>query len=341
MLCSRCKKPHEEITKWCDPCKEKKREYSNKNKEKARQYYEDNRKKELERARQYRENNPDYQRQYYEANREDIRERDRQYYEANRENILERGRQYREENIEDIRERNRQYYEANRENILKRDRQYIASVHGTFMKMRQSARRRDIIFELTEDFVGNETDKPCFYCGEETTNTKRNGLDRLDNDIGYIPTNVVSCCWTCNQMKSCLDPTTFIERCSQISLHNGYKGKITENWDTVKGMTYAKYKKLIKRDIEITKDHYDTLRNGNCTYCGRSAINGHMNGIDRVNNNIGYTLENCVSCCGDCNFAKHVSTSEDFIMKCVLISSREHNIPEGIERQVKMFQKRK
>lgn len=330
MLCSKCKKPHEEITKWCRSCKEYKRKEHNKYKEKALQRYENNKEYILEQQRQYRE-----------ANKEKKAKIDRRYYEANKEKKAEYDRQYREINKEKLKEQNQQYYEANKEYIQEYKRQYYASVHGTFMKIKQSAKDRNLSFELTEDFIGNETDKSCFYCGEETTLEKRNSLDRLDNSKGYTERNVVSCCGTCNKMKECLDPLTFVERCSQVSLHNGYKGQITENWNTIKGTTYTKYKKIVKRDIEITKDHYDTLRNNNCTYCGRSAINGHKNGIDRVNNNIGYTLENCVSCCGDCNFAKYMSTFEDFIMKCVLISSREHNIPEGIERQVKTIQKRK
>jgi len=42
-------------------------------------------------------------------------------------------------------------------------------------------------------------DAPCHYCGGEVT--QRLGLDRVDNDKGYIPGNVVQCCLTCNHMK--------------------------------------------------------------------------------------------------------------------------------------------
>jgi len=38
-----------------------------------------------------------------------------------------------------------------------------------------------------------------------------------------------------------------------------------------------------------------------------------VNGIDRVINTVGYSKENCVPCCGTCNFAKHKSTYEEFI----------------------------
>lgn len=38
-----------------------------------------------------------------------------------------------------------------------------------------------------------------------------------------------------------------------------------------------------------------------------------MNGIDRVDNNKGYTLNNCVPCCKTCNQAKHRLSQEYFI----------------------------
>lgn len=37
-----------------------------------------------------------------------------------------------------------------------------------------------------------------------------------------------------------------------------------------------------------------------------------INGIDRIDSNIGYTKENSVSCCKFCNFAKHTMSESDF-----------------------------
>lgn len=38
-------------------------------------------------------------------------------------------------------------------------------------------------------------------------------------------------------------------------------------------------------------------------------------GIDRVDNSVGYTIENCVPCCTSCNFMKGKMTKDDFIEK--------------------------
>ncbi|ABT15204.1 Srd anti-sigma factor [Paramecium bursaria Chlorella virus NY2A] len=340
MLCIRCNKPHNELTKTCRPCKDYQRQYREENKEhileKARQYYEENKEEIQEKKRQYREENKEHilekARQYYEENKEEIQEKNRQYYEDNKDKI----RQYREDNKDKILEYKRQYYEDNREKI----QQYRASVHGKFVQIQAGARQRGLLFDLVENDVGNITDDPCFYCGEETTLDTRNGLDRLDNDVGYTVGNVVSCCGTCNYMKRCLDPMTFVERCAQVAFHNGHEGRTTEYWDIIKGHMYDDYKSRMNKDFDLTKEQYYNFHDGDCVYCGRESANGHMNGIDRVNNDIGYTVDNCVSCCGDCNYAKGSSTVEDFIAKCVMIASRTHDIPENIPRQVKMILRR-
>jgi len=53
-----------------------------------------------------------------------------------------------------------------------------------------------------------------------------------------------------------------------------------------------------------------------CYYCSQEKTDEYFIGIDRVDNNEGYILENCVSCCGMCNFMKSAFIQEDFIQKC-------------------------
>jgi hypothetical protein len=40
--------------------------------------------------------------------------------------------------------------------------------------------------------------RPCYICKKEFSN----GLDRIDNNIGYTEKNVYPCCFDCNRMKS-------------------------------------------------------------------------------------------------------------------------------------------
>lgn len=73
--------------------------------------------------------------------------------------------------------------------------------------------------------------------------------------------------------------------------------------------------------FDLTVNQFYNLTQGNCYYCGsppnqkREACNGLylFNGIDRVDNETGYTLSNCVTCCKRCNYAKKAMTQRDFM----------------------------
>jgi hypothetical protein len=59
--------------------------------------------------------------------------------------------------------------------------------------------------------------------------------------------------------------------------------------------------------FDLSLDDFRVLTSGNCYYCGKTPdkywkTNTYSfpylyNGVDRVDNSIGYNLENCVSCC--------------------------------------------
>ncbi len=75
-------------------------------------------------------------------------------------------------------------------------------------------------------------------------------------------------------------------------------------------------------DFNLSKEQARKLFEGNCFYCGiaptisytNSNLSGKYawNGIDRKDNSKGYIIENCVSCCKMCNFAKSNYSLEDF-----------------------------
>lgn len=61
------------------------------------------------------------------------------------------------------------------------------------------------IFELTKEEFRFLITQNCYYCGieplQENMGFKYNGLDRINNDNGYVTENIVTCCRTCNVMK--------------------------------------------------------------------------------------------------------------------------------------------
>lgn len=62
-------------------------------------------------------------------------------------------------------------------------------------KYRKSDAGKGLSNDLTNEFVQALLELPCDYCG--TTEDPR-GLDRLDNSLGHLQSNVVPCCALCN-----------------------------------------------------------------------------------------------------------------------------------------------
>ncbi len=105
--------------------------------------------------------------------------------------------------ISDKRKQKRQYSD-NIQEIREKERKASYSLGGRFSHAKSQAKQREIEFTLTKEQFGIAISKPCFYCdnllGQKSVSGS--GLDRLDSNLGYTESNVVSCCIICNQMKS-------------------------------------------------------------------------------------------------------------------------------------------
>lgn len=95
-----------------------------------------------------------------------------------------------------------------------------------------------------------------------------------------------------------------------------------------------------KRNLEWKLDKASSvaLILSSCHYCGSPPANkikgsrGSVfayNGIDRVNNSDGYTVENTVSCCSICNHAKH-TLSSDVFTEWILKAANHLNAANGL-----------
>lgn len=95
---------------------------------------------------------------------------------------------------------------------------------------------------------------------------------------------------------------------------------------TMSGITrhlnsYKAGARIRKMEFNLTFDEFYILSKSNCIYCNsepsirKFSTSKHtflLNGIDRVDNNKGYTKENSVSCCEHCNRAKRMMTLDEY-----------------------------
>lgn len=75
-----------------------------------------------------------------------------------------------------------------------------------------------------------------------------------------------------------------------------------------------KYKvnaRLKSREFSLTVSEFQRLVTSSCHYCG--DIPQILHGIDRKDNSLGYTTNNCVSCCKRCNYAKATESYDSFV----------------------------
>lgn len=88
---------------------------------------------------------------------------------------------------------------------------------------------------------------------------------------------------------------------------------------------FGRYEKQAARrgyEYSLTKEQLWDLCQQKCFYCGsepyqkvnvsKSDSSLMYNGLDRIDNSKGYTIENVVPCCGVCNLAKRAMSSEEF-----------------------------
>lgn len=99
----------------------------------------------------------------------------------------------------------------------------------------QSAKARGLVFTLTKEEFRILTKSDCYYCGRppETVGIFNpnsygayiyNGVDRVDNNHGYLLSNTVPCCWRCNDAKHTQPQEEFIGWIKKAFIHLSTKG---------------------------------------------------------------------------------------------------------------------
>lgn len=104
----------------------------------------------------------------------------------------------------------------NEQSILKR----------LFNGYKTDAKRRNYSFRLTFKGFKKLIERNCYYCKAEPSSKAFkdtphievliNGIDRLNNNSGYVSGNCVPCCSVCNKMKGTLSFASFMEKIESI-----------------------------------------------------------------------------------------------------------------------------
>ncbi len=125
-----------------------------------------------------------------------------------------------------------------------------------FRAYEASAKTKKIEFKIDINLFKDICSQKCFFCGVEpskkfnvylTANGKPrkhcqiknnnmvaielrtifvNGIDRFDNDVGYLPSNLVACCSDCNYLKTNRHGMDFLAKIKQIYLHTNTGGSL-------------------------------------------------------------------------------------------------------------------
>ena len=202
--------------------------------------------------------------------------------------------------------------------------------------VQKNAYIRGLLFTITESDFEKCVIQPCYYCGFYST-TRLNGIDRIDNNKGYVLANCLSCCTMCNVIKNTQHPIEFLDKvnaiCNYYITREPNSSVIIEKWKSYLSSsprsTYATYiVKSKEREIEflLSEKEYTALIQGICYLCGITNLINHTNGIDRIDSRIRcYSIDNSKTCCGHCNTMKGILSYTDFIDKCIQINKQKCN----------------
>jgi hypothetical protein len=102
-----------------------------------------------------------------------------------------------------------------------------------YYNYKRTAKRRGLVFALSEEEARTLFTSDCYYCGEKpsrkvtssgsTYGTLFNGIDRKDNGLGYVSDNVVPCCTACNYFKVGRNHDEFLTHILKIARHTRRK----------------------------------------------------------------------------------------------------------------------
>jgi uncharacterized membrane protein len=292
----------------------------------------------LEKQRRVEERRPsrDRKEQYraYEA-RPERKESKKRWAEENPEKVTQGYKKYRArkkaEDPEGYLDKNaalqKAWREANPEKWKTIDMRHRNSARYLLGYYKWAAKSKGIPFELEDVEALDMFVDVCWYCGQLPLD-KANGIDRLDSGGPYDRENTRPCCSMCNYSKGGLSVTRFVAQAARIVSHAdpSQAETLEKLYDDVKyqspcGVPFSQCRRgAQKRGIafDLTKEEFEKLHGEVCYLCGTMPEGGC--GIDREDNDHGYSTENSRPCCNLCNMMKRDESLSGFLNRCLRIA---------------------
>ncbi len=136
----------------------------------------------------------------------------------------------------------------NQLNIKRHRKNYMHTGH-VYRSYKQGAEKRNLEWDILPQHLEYLIFQDCFYCGRPATKgtiakdrkyklqptQKRNGIDRIDNSLGYNLNNVVTCCYICNRAKSFMGYKEFIEYLDDLVEYRHNLNVFTKEFEIILG----------------------------------------------------------------------------------------------------------
>ena len=90
-------------------------------------------------------------------------------------------------------------------------------IRQLYTTYKSNAKIRQLAFELALEQFATLVVQPCHYC--DVAGVPLNGLDRVNNNKGYIADNVVACCTPCNIAKRDRTAAEFLAWADRLYKH--------------------------------------------------------------------------------------------------------------------------
>lgn len=222
-----------------------------------------------------------------------------------------RKKQWKKENWDKVVKAWRNYRIRNPDASKKQHEKQKVNVEYQYKIYVNSAKYRNIGFLLTLDEFKTITANPCSFCGKINETRGFHGVDRNDSSLGYTVENCSASCSMCNYIKCKMTSDVFVKRVQHILSHSNYiecQYNYSDSFSNYTGTPYSSYKRRAEKrslPFEISEEFFMSITGQPCYLCGKKTSHNHRNGIDRVDNAMGYTETNSKPCCGGCNYMKN------------------------------------